>query len=105
MYHRTIMTLDEILRTAVQKGASDVHLKVGVPPVIRRNGSLRPISAKDPPLTAEQTQKMAREIMDATQWEYFLKHHNIDIGYGIAGVARFRVNVFQQRGTIRIVVR
>lgn len=99
------MNLDDILRLAVEKGASDVHLKVGVPPVIRRNGTLRPLSSKHTPMSADTIEAMARKIMDATQWDFFRRTHAIDLGYGIPGVARFRVNVFQQRGTLRIVVR
>jgi twitching motility protein PilT len=105
MYHRRIMTLEEILKLSVQKGASDVHLKAGVAPVIRRHGALRPINPKEPPLNAEELEVMARQIMDATQWAHFEKHYEIDLGYGIAGVARFRVNVFRQRGTVRMVIR
>jgi twitching motility protein PilT len=105
MYHRRMMSLDEILRLAVEKNASDVHLKVGVPPVIRRNGSLRPISKTEPPLTNEDIFAMARSIMDASQWDRFEKDHSIDLSYGIAGIARFRLNVFRQRGTIHMVIR
>lgn len=99
------MGLDDILKQAVEKGASDVHLKVGVQPVIRRNGTLRPLNMKDKPLEAEELVAMARQIMDASQWERFEKDHSIDLAYGIAGVGRFRASIFMQRGTVRLVIR
>lgn len=99
------MTLEEILRLAVQKGASDIHLKAGVTPVVRQHGVLRALSAKEPPLSSEEIEAMARQVMNDKQWQYFTEHHEIDFGYGIAGVARFRFNAFRQRGTVRIVVR
>jgi twitching motility protein PilT len=105
MYHKGSMTLEEILRLAVQKGASDIHLKAGVTPVVRQHGVLRALSAKEPPLSSEEIEAMARQVMNEKQWAYFLEHHEIDFGYGIAGVARFRFNAFRQRGTVRIVVR
>lgn len=105
MYHKGYMTLEEILKLSVQKGASDVHLKAGVTPVIRLHGVLRALNPKEPPLNADELEVMARQVMNDSQWEQFSKLNEIDLGYGIAGVARFRVNVFRQRGTIRFVVR
>ena len=105
MYHTEYMALEEILKLAVQKGASDVHLKAGVTPVIRLHGVLRALNPKEPALNADELEVMARQVMNDQQWEQFSKHNEIDLGYGIAGVARFRVNVFRQRGTIRFVVR
>jgi twitching motility protein PilT len=99
------MTLEEILRLAVQKGASDIHLKAGVTPVVRQHGVLRALSAKEPPLSAEEIEAMARQVMNDKQWQFFIENHEIDFGYGIAGVARFRFNAFRQRGTVRIVIR
>lgn len=99
------MTLEEILRLAVQKGASDIHLKAGVTPVVRQHGVLRALSSKEPPLAAEEIEIMARQVMLPKQWEHFSQHQEIDFGYGIAGVARFRFNVFRQRGTVRMVIR
>lgn len=99
------MTLEEILRLSVQKGASDVHLKAGVTPVIRLHGVLRALSSKEPPLSAEELETMARQVMTAPQWEQFKNSNEIDLGHGIPGVARFRLNIFRQRGTVRFVVR
>lgn len=99
------MTFDEILRTAMQKGASDVHLKAGTIAVIRRHGVLRPLAANLSPLTAEEIQHMAFSLMDERQRKHFEEFRELDLGYGISGVGRFRVNIFKQRSTVRIVVR
>jgi twitching motility protein PilT len=99
------MTLEEILRTALQKGATDVHLKAGVMPVIRRNGMLRPLQSSAPILTGDQIEKMALALMDDKQRKHFEEFRELDLGYGISGLGRFRISVFKQRGTIRIVVR
>jgi twitching motility protein PilT len=99
------MTFEDILRAALHLGATDVHLKAGVMPVIRRNGTLRPISQSAPALTGEQIEKMAFGIMDKKQLAHFEEHREIDLGYGISGLGRFRISVFKQRGTMRVVVR
>jgi twitching motility protein PilT len=99
------MTLEEILRTALQKGATDVHLKAGVMPVIRRHGTLRPIDVSAQPLTGEQIEFIAFGIMDDKQRAIFDEFREIDLGYGISGLGRFRISVFKQRGTCRMVIR
>ena len=97
--------LDEILKRALALGASDVHIKAGIPPSIRRHGKLGPISDDAKPLKAEEIEYMAMSIMDDRQKEDFEDNKEIDLGYGISGVGRFRVNIFVQRGTVRIVIR
>ncbi len=99
------MTFEELLRVALQKGATDLHLKAGVMPVIRRNGTLRPLSRSIPPMTSDQIETMAMGIMDSKQREHFIKHREIDLGYGISGLGRFRISIFRQRGTARMVIR
>jgi len=99
------MQLEELLRAALQKGATDVHLKAGVIPVIRRHGSLRPLQTNSPPLTGEQIEFMAMGLLDDKQRAHFEEFREIDIGYGVSGLGRFRVSIFRQRGTMRIVVR
>lgn len=99
------MKLEDILRAALQKGATDVHLKAGVVPVIRRHGSLRPLAANSPPLTGEAIEAMALTIMTEKQRKHFEEHREIDLGYGVSGLGRFRVSIFRQRGTTRMVVR
>lgn len=97
--------LDDILKLAMKKGASDVHLKAGIMPVIRRHGILRPLSTNLPSLSGDEINSMAMKIMDKRTQEKFLNEHEVDLGYGISGLGRFRVNVFRQRGTTRMVIR
>jgi twitching motility protein PilT len=99
------MTFEELLRLALQKSATDVHLKAGVVPVIRRNGTLRPLHQNLAPMTGEQIEKMAMAIMDKEQLAQFERQSEVDLGYGISGLGRFRISVFKQRGTTRMVVR
>lgn len=100
-----MITLDEILRLSMQKGASDVHLKAGVIPVIRKNGSLRPLSSSLAPLTSQEVEALAFSVMDEKQRTKFEDKKDIDLAYGLAGIGRFRLNIFRQRGSVRIVIR
>lgn len=99
------MNLEEILRAALQKGATDVHLKAGVIPVIRRNGTLRPLQTHPNPLTADELESMAYGILNDNQRAHLNEFKEIDVGYGVSGLGRFRISIFRQRGTLRIVVR
>jgi twitching motility protein PilT len=98
------MDLSEVLLVALNNRASDIHFKVGQPPVLRIDGELVPLkdySAMD----ASEIAKLAYQIMNERQRERFLREMEIDMGYGISGMGRFRVNIFQQRGTIAIALR
>jgi twitching motility protein PilT len=99
------MTFEEILRAAMQKGATDVHLKAGVMPVIRKHGVLRPLAADLGALSPTDIDQMADALMDRTQRAHFAEYHEVDLGYGISGLGRFRVSVFRQRGTTQMVIR
>jgi len=101
----TNYNLEEILRMALQKEASDVHLKAGIMPVIRRHGVLRPLAANLPALTGEEIEQMAFALMDERQKQHFAEFKEVDLGYGISGLGRFRMSVFRQRGTTRMVIR
>ncbi len=98
------MNLNEILRTAVKGNASDIHLKAGLPPIFRVDGVLVPIKGGDR-LKTEQIQEILDTIMTGDQKARFEKYHEVDLAYSIAGVGRFRVNAFRQRGTIGTVFR
>lgn len=98
-------SLRKILEIALQKEASDVHIKAGLIPVIRRHGDLRPLSKDAAPLSHEMVDKMALDIMDEEQRQTFLKMKEVDCGFGITGLGRFRCNVFRQRGSTRMVIR
>lgn len=99
------MTLNDILTIAVKKQASDVHLKAGLVPVIRKHGKLRPLQTGAPQLSAQDIEQMCNGILDETQQAHFAKFKEIDAGYGITGLGRFRINIFRQRGSIRMVIR
>ena len=99
-----IMELNEILTIALRGGASDIHLKAGLPPMFRLDGQLVPL--KDGKrLPPEEVARMAFGIMNEFQKEKFKQSNEVDLAYGVPGLGRFRVNVFQQRGTIGAVLR
>jgi twitching motility protein PilT len=98
------MELNEILQIALRGGASDIHLKAGLPPMFRVDGSLVPL--KDGKrLPPEEVARMAFGIMNEFQKEKFKQSNEVDLAYGVPGLGRFRVNVFQQRGTVGAVLR
>ncbi len=99
------MKLEEILTLAIKKEASDVHLKAGLVPVIRKHGKLRPLQQGMPQLTNQDIEDMAFAIMDQDQRNAYLQNKDLDLGYGLSGVGRFRVNIFRQRGSTRMVIR
>ncbi len=98
------MELNEILQVALRGGASDIHLKAGLPPMFRVDGSLVPLkdARRLPP---EEISRMAFGIMNDYQKEKFKAQNELDLAYGVPGLGRFRVNVFQQRGTLGVVLR
>jgi len=98
------MDLAEICRIAVRKGASDLHFKVGLPPVFRIRGELVPLP-QAPALTKETLGKMAWNIMSPSQRERFKSDQDLDLSCQMPGVGRFRVNVFRQRQAIGMVLR
>jgi twitching motility protein PilT len=98
------MNLTDILGMGMKARASDIHLKPGLPPVYRIDGTLRP-HPKLPRLTPEQTKEFATDIMNDTQKMRFEEIHEIDLSYGVPGLGRFRVNAFTQRGSVSLVFR
>src|SRR4051794_21391600 len=99
-----VMELNDILKIATKAGASDIHLKAGLSPTFRIDGGLVPLS-NAPRITPEDINKMANEIMSPAQRIKFQEFNEIDLAYGSPGLGRFRVNVFQQRGTVGMVLR
>jgi twitching motility protein PilT len=98
------LELNEILKIALKGGASDIHLKSGLPPIFRVDGALVPLKNAER-LLPDYLEKVAAGIMNPVQKERFETNRECDLAYGIAGLGRFRVNVFQQRGTVGIVFR
>ncbi len=92
------MTINEILEFATKKKASDIHLVVGIPPILRIDKDLFFLDHE--PLNPEDTAEMMFSIMTDRQKDLFKEKMEHDFSYGIKGMARFRVNVFYQRGSI-----
>jgi twitching motility protein PilT len=92
-----------LLRTLAENAGSDLHLIVGQPPVIRVDGQLRRIAGK--PLTPDDTALIAQAIIPPERRSLLMSQKEVDFAHSLAGVGRFRVNVFRQRGSISIVLR
>ncbi|HKV48500.1 MAG TPA: type IV pilus twitching motility protein PilT [Candidatus Acidoferrales bacterium] len=98
------INVDDLLRRAVESRASDLHLKVGNHPYTRVDGILIPITDV-PRITPEEMLSMAFSMMTNRQKQKFKETAELDMAYGVAGLGRFRVNVFQQRGNVGMVLR
>jgi len=98
------MDLNEILMDALENEASDVHFKEGAPPIFRINGTLQP-HQNVKPFDHEDLSKMAYGLMNDWQKERFIKNREVDMGYEVHGLGRFRINVYQQRGKLSIALR
>ncbi len=97
------MNLKNLLERMVKEESSDLHLKAGSPPVLRIDGKLRVI--KEEPLSPEELRKTAQQIMTKDQQEEFIRTKELDFAIGVSGLARFRVNVYMQRGSVAIAMR
>src|SRR5262245_39514419 len=98
------MHINDLLKTAVASGASDLHIKVGSYPVMRVNGALMVIS-EEKRLERTDTEEMANVIFRPEHLERFHKAQEVDLAYSVPGLGRFRCNVFQQRGTVGLALR
>ncbi|HLF83993.1 MAG TPA: ATPase, T2SS/T4P/T4SS family, partial [Blastocatellia bacterium] len=97
-------SIDQLLTIACSKGASDLHIKAGSFPFMRINGELQPM-VEAQRLAGEDSLNMAFSIMNNRQKQRFNENSEIDIAYGVSGLGRFRCNIFQQRGTVGMVLR
>ncbi|MFO0614169.1 MAG: type IV pilus twitching motility protein PilT [Polyangiaceae bacterium] len=95
--------LRQLLYTMVEKGASDIHLTTGTPPVLRIDGNVIPL--KLPPLKNVEVKQLVYEILSEEQKIKFEKHSELDFSIGVPGLSRFRGNVFVQRGAVAAVFR
>ena len=98
------VAIDDLLRRAVENKASDLHLKVGNHPYLRIDGLLTPLTDVAR-ITPEEMLSMAFSMMTNRQKQKFKETAELDMAYGVAGLGRFRVNVFQQRGNVGMVLR
>lgn len=97
------MDINSLLRLVIERRASDLHLRVASPPVLRIDGTLVPMDL--PPFEPADLQSLIESILTDEQREVFRREHELDFGYSVPGVSRFRVNVFMQRGAMGTAIR
>jgi twitching motility protein PilT len=95
--------IDELLRMTVESGASDLHLSVGLSPMVRKDGKLVPLPFEK--AQERDTQRIVFDVLNNTQIEKFERTHELDFSYGVKGVGRFRFNVYRQRSSIGCAMR
>jgi len=98
------MHVNDLLKIAVESGASDLHIKVGSYPMMRVRGRLMP-AVEDKKLDHEDVVAMGAAVMSTTQRQRFKETQEVDLAYSVPGLGRFRCNIFQQRGTVGLVLR
>src|SRR5579863_5350615 len=98
------MSIDDLLRAASELKASDLHLKVGTPPHIRVDGEMQPLP-NHPRTSADQMNEFTAAVTNERQRMRLEESGQVDLAYGVAGVGRFRANVFQQRGSTAMAMR
>ncbi len=96
-------SIDDLLQECVERGGSDLHITVGLPPTIRLNGHLTPLPYSV--LTEHDTRRLVYEALNDTQLEQFERHRDLDFAYSVKGVARFRFNVYMQKGAVAAAMR
>jgi twitching motility protein PilT len=96
-------SLRRLLKTMTEMGGSDLHITTNSPPRVRVDGRLRPLDL--PPLRADETKRLAYSVLTDSQKHRFEERHQIDFSFGIRGLARYRANVFEQRGAVAAVYR
>ena len=98
------MHVNDLLKIAVEHGASDLHLKVGSYPMMRVRGQLVP-ATEEKRLDHEDVVAMSAAVMSTAQRQKFKESQEVDLAYSVPGLGRFRCNIFQQRGTVGLVLR
>ncbi|MBW2262009.1 MAG: type IV pilus twitching motility protein PilT [Deltaproteobacteria bacterium] len=95
---RSTPNLHQLLKTMIEKGASDLHVTTGTPPQLRIDGSLVPLKLQ--PLMPQETKQLCYSILTEDQKVRFEKNNELDLSFGVRGLSRFRANVFMQRGAV-----
>jgi twitching motility protein PilT len=90
--------LHQLLKTMIEKGASDLHITTGTPPQLRVDGKLFPL--KMPPLTPPETKQLCYSILTDAQKHKSEENNELDLSFGVKGLARFRANIYMQRGAV-----
>lgn len=91
------LMIEDLMEQVVANGGSDLHISAGIPPYIRISGKLTPTDYE--PLTPEQCQRLIFSMLNNTQRKHLEQNWELDCSYGVRGLARFRVNVYKDRGT------
>ena len=97
-------TMHDLLTIMIERGASDLHITTGTPPQIRLHGKLAPLTQFER-LTPQDTQRLAYGVLNEAQKQKFEEDNELDLSFGIQGLARFRCNVYRQRGAVAAAIR
>lgn len=100
---RDAMDIHALLKYTIDYKASDLHITVGTPPIMRQNGMLVKIGEES--LRPQDTQSIIKQLLTPTQLDVLADKGEVDVSFSLAGVGRFRVNVFKQRGTLAVALR
>ena len=92
------VNLHQLLRTMIEKGASDMHITTNTPPLLRIDGSIVPL--KLPALGPVETKQLCFTVLTEEQRAHFEKYNELDLSFGVKGLSRFRANIFMQRGNV-----
>ena len=97
------MNIRTVLEKMIAARASDLHLKAGTPPVVRVDGVLYTLDDAAP--SAQDLRDVSDQLLNEEQRQFFATHNEIDFAFGVSGLARFRANIFMQRGTVALALR
>src|SRR5271167_2312570 len=92
------VNLHQLLKTMIEKGASDMHITTGAPPLLRIDGQIVPL--KLPPLGPVETKQLCFSVLTEEQKAQFEKTNELDLSFGVKGLSRFRANIYAQRGAV-----
>ena len=95
-----LATVEQVLNKGKDMGASDIHITVGIPPMVRVNGSLIPLDY--PELSPEDTQRMVYSLMNDKQRAAYEERGEIDFSFALGSTGRFRVNAYKQKGVLSV---
>jgi twitching motility protein PilT len=98
------LRIELLLEDVIRKRASDLHIQIGLPPMLRIDGSLLPIPGFNP-LNAEELEKLVFAILDEDQQQILVKDKEFDFSFAFGDLGRFRVNAFHERGNLAAALR
>jgi twitching motility protein PilT len=98
------MDIDELLKVAIERDSSDLHIKAGEPPILRIHGTLIPLAGLDS-LTTMDVETMVEQLINENQKKRLMEDMDLDLAYSLSGYGRFRGSIFLQRGSLAISLR